>query len=110
MEVIRTLIYPSNKKRKAEFKRGIALIYEKPVNIEKTSFFETEKVDGKMELFLTLIDLGIIIDHRNSEFRPDRGFFIDIGTRYSPPIISTYHGLTSYVELYNFYSSNSKKK
>lgn len=107
--VIRTLIYPSNKKRKAEFKRGIALIYEKPVNIEKTSFFETEKVDGRNGAFLTLIDLGIIIDHRNSEFRPDRGFFLDIGTRYSPPIISTYHGLTSYVELYNFTPLIQKK-
>lgn len=100
--IIRTPINTSNKKRKAEFKKGISLIYEKPVNIEKTSFLETEKVEGRSGAFLTLFDLGIIFDHRNSEFRADRGFFINIGTRYSPPIISTYHGLHSYIEMYNF--------
>ena len=102
--LIRTSINLPNKNGRAEFKTGVTLVYEKPLNLDKTKFLEDKNIEGKNGSFLTLLDIGIIIDCRNSEFRPNRGFVFDIGSRYSPPIISTYHSLYNYITANKFIS------
>ncbi len=99
--LMRTPIDPSNE-NSAEFKKGITLIYEKPLNQTATKFINAANIDGNEGAFLSLIDIGLLIDRRDSEFRPVRGYFFDIGTRYAAPFLSTHHGMHNYMTTYGF--------
>lgn len=92
----------SSKKDGVEFKKGALFIFEKPVNQSENKFISSANIDGNEGAFLSLLEIGVILDKRDSEFRPVRGYFFDMGTKYAPPLISTHHGMHNYFTAYGF--------
>jgi hypothetical protein len=99
--LMRTAIDPSVKNG-LEFKRGVSLVYERPINQSDSKFIKSADIEGNEGAFLTLIEAGLILDKRDSEFRPVRGFLIDVGIRYAPPILSTHHGIYNNLTAHGF--------
>ncbi|RNC79411.1 MAG: hypothetical protein ED557_15125 [Balneola sp.] len=100
--VVRTPIEAWDPDKRIELKTGLSLIYERPFDTSATDFINTERIEGRDGAFLSLFELGLIIDQRNSEFRAGQGYLIDVGTRYSPIGLSTHHGIQNYLTALGF--------
>lgn len=85
-----------------DFKAGLNLVYETPWGNPENRFIGSNKIEGEEGAFLAIIDLGLILERRNSEFIAQEGYLIDIGSRYSPPLISTHHTVENYLKILGF--------
>lgn len=94
--------FHTTKKNSLEYKVGVSLIYEKPMNLSESKFITTENVDGNDGAFLSLFEIGILLDKRNSEFRPQHGYYFDTGIKYAPLFLSTHQGLHNSMKAYGF--------
>ncbi len=90
------------KKNSLEYKVGLSLIYEKPINPSDSKFISSENVDGNDGAFLSLFEIGMLLDKRNSEFRPQQGYYFDASIKYSPLFLSTHQGLYNSIKAYGF--------
>jgi len=80
-----------------DMKFGLRFIYETPWGTPESRFIYDQNIEGNDGAFLSLFDVGIILERRNSEFRAQRGYFLEIGTQYAPPVISTNHTIENYI-------------
>ena len=87
---------------RVDFKTGLRVVYETPWGTPEDRFMYEAAVEGKDGAFLTLIDAGFVVERRNAEFRAQRGYFIDLGTKYAPPGISTHHTMENYLTFLGF--------
>lgn len=85
-----------------DLKTGISFVYETPWGNPEDSFINTGKIEGAEGATLTIIDIGLVLERRNSEFRAHKGFLIDLGTKYVPPVISTHHTIENYIKALGF--------
>ena len=85
-----------------DFKTGIRFVYETPWGTPDDRFIYEGGIEGRDGAFLTLIDLGFVMEHRNAEFRAQRGYMIDLGTKYAPPGVSTHHTVENYFTALGF--------
>lgn len=74
-----------------DFKVGLRFIYESPWGTPENRFINGQNIEGSDGAFLPLVDLGFIIERRDSEFRAASGYLIDVTTQYAPLGISTNH-------------------
>ena len=79
-----------------DFKTGIRFVYETPWGTPESRFINSQNIEGGDGAFLTLLDIGLVLERRNSEFRAERGYQLTTGTKYAPPGISTHHTLENY--------------
>lgn len=100
--LLRTPLESWEEGERLQFKKGISLIYETPLETQSTDFIQSENIEGLDGAFLTILEMGLILDQRNSEFRAGNGYLLDIGARYAPPLVSTHHNLNSYVTALGF--------
>jgi len=100
--LIRSPIGTWNEGVGVEFKKGLAITYERPLETLDSDFIETDNVSGQNGALLTIVELGLIYDRRNSEFRAGNGILLDIGSKYSLPFVSRYHGLQNYFTALGF--------
>ncbi len=100
--VVRTPIESWDENKRIELKTGMSLVYESPFGTSSSDFINTANIEGRDGAFLSLLELGIIIDQRNSEFRAGNGYLIDAGIRYAPPGISTHHVAQNYFTALGF--------
>ncbi|GAB5408009.1 MAG: hypothetical protein BalsKO_03740 [Balneolaceae bacterium] len=80
-----------------DLKIGLRFIYETPWGTPENRFIYEQNIEGRNGAFLSLLDLGLIIERRDSEFRAEKGYLIDLGSRYAPPGISTHHTIENYI-------------
>ncbi len=73
-----------------DLKTGLILVYESPWDLAESSFMEQQKFTGYDGAFLSLMELGLVLERRNNEFVAQRGYKIDVGTKVAPPLISTH--------------------
>ncbi|MBO6535988.1 MAG: hypothetical protein JJ966_07160 [Balneolaceae bacterium] len=72
-----------------DLKTGLILVYESPWDLAEGSFMQQQKFTGYDGAFLSLMELGLVLERRNNEFVAQRGYKIDVGTKVAPPLIST---------------------
>jgi hypothetical protein len=87
---------------RVDIKAGIRMVYETPWGNESDRFINEAKITGSNGAFLSFLELGLYIEHRDSEFRSQSGYSIDIGTKLSPPGISTQQTMENYLYLKGF--------
>lgn len=82
---------------RVDIKTGLRLVYETPWDTPNDRFINQQNIEGRDGAFLTLFDLGIILERRSSEFRAQKGYLIDAGIKYAPPVISTHQTMENYI-------------
>lgn len=75
---------------------GLRVVHENPWGTPDERFIYDQDITGAEGATLTLFDLAFVMEKRNSEFRAQRGFLFQIGTKYAPPLLSTHHTLQNY--------------
>lgn len=85
-----------------DFKVGLRFVYETPWGTPSSRFMHQKNITGSEGAFLSFIETGIYLERRDSEFRAVRGYSIDAGVKYAPPIIGTHHTLLNNVQLKAF--------
>lgn len=85
-----------------DIKTGFRFVYESPWGNPENRMINSANVTASDGAFLTLLDLAFIIERRNSEFRAMRGFLVDAGIKYAPPVISSHHVIRNYVNVLGF--------
>lgn len=80
-----------------DIKTGLRFVHETPWDTPSDRFINQQNIEGSDGAFLTLIDLGIILERRSSEFRAQKGYLIDAGLKYAPPIVSTHQTMENYI-------------
>ncbi len=91
-----------------DFKAGLRIVYEAPWGTPETRFINAQNIEGNEGAFLTLIDLGLVLERRNSEFRAQKGYQLSVGSKYAPPGISTHHTMENYVRGVGFLPLSKK--
>ncbi|MBO6794281.1 MAG: BamA/TamA family outer membrane protein [Balneolaceae bacterium] len=87
---------------KFQSKVGLNFIYERPFDLSENQFLEDENIEGKNGALLSVLESGIVIDKRNSEFRASKGYLIDFGVRWALPFVSKYHNVQNSLNLLSF--------
>ncbi len=80
-----------------DVKTGLRFVYESPWGNDQDRFINSGNVEASEGAFLSIIDLAFVLERRNSEFRAQKGYHLDAGIKYAPPLISTHHTLKNYV-------------
>ncbi|MEO1022916.1 MAG: hypothetical protein AAFW89_10245, partial [Bacteroidota bacterium] len=84
---------------RTDIEAGLRLYYESPWGNREDQFISGNQIEGATGSFLSFIQTGFILERRNSEFRPTKGFLVDVGSRYAPPVLSTHHVIANNVRL-----------
>lgn len=79
-----------------DLKIGLRIIYETPWGTPENRFINSKDIKGSDGAFLSLLDVGLIIERRNSEFRAQEGYLLDLGLKYAPLVVSTHHTIENY--------------
>jgi hypothetical protein len=87
---------------RTDIKTGLRVVHENPWGTPEDRFIYESDVTGAEGATLTLFDVAFVIEKRNSEFRAQEGFLVDVGTKYAPPIISSHHTLQNFVQAHGF--------
>lgn len=80
-----------------DIKTGLRFVHETPWGTPNDRFINEQNIEGSNGAFLTIIDLALVIERRNAEFRAQNGYVVDIGLKYAPPVISTHHTMLNYI-------------
>lgn len=87
---------------KAQLKYAINLVYERPFELDVMNFLSQNRELGRKGSLLAIAETGVIIDQRNSEFRPHRGFLFDLSIKGSIPVLSTFNNLQNHITFLGF--------
>ena len=85
-----------------DIKTGIRFVYEGPWGTPEERFINEKNITGNDGSFLTILELAFILERRNSEFRAQKGYLLDAGFKYAPPLVSTEHTLQNYINAVGF--------
>lgn len=85
-----------------DIKTGLRIVYETPWGTPQERFINEQNIVGSEGAFLTIVDLAVVLERRNAEFRAQRGYIVDVGLKYAPPIISTHHTILNYINTSGF--------
>lgn len=85
-----------------DIKTGLNFVSESPRDNPDNRFINSSDIIGKEGAFLSLINLGLIIEKRDSEFRAERGYYVDVGFNAAPPLISTHTVIENYLDIRAF--------
>lgn len=85
-----------------DLKTGLRVVYETPWGTPQNRFINQEKITGHEGAFLTFLELALVIERRNAEFRAQEGFLIEFGSKVAPPGISTHVTAENYLRALGF--------
>lgn len=92
---IRKPIIKHSATNRVDVKFGVRFIYENPWGNLDNRFLTSSNIEGNDGAILSIAEIGIITENRSSEFRAQKGYFIDAGIQYAPPMLSTHHTIRS---------------
>ncbi len=73
-----------------DIKTGLQFVYESPWGTDANRFINSSGTAGSEGAFLSILDIAFVLERRNSEFRAQKGYLVDIGFKYAPPLVSTH--------------------
>lgn len=87
---------------KIQLKLGLNAIYERPFDLSGNQFLSIAEIKGENGALLSILETGLIIDKRDSEFRAGKGYMIDLGVKWSLPLVSKYQNVQNSMHLLGF--------
>lgn len=87
---------------RTDFGIGLRYIYKTPWGVPEGRFINSSSIIGNSATVLSLVEGEFLVERRNSEFRPTKGYLFKIGFKGAPPIISTYSTIQNYAFFYGF--------
>lgn len=88
---IRISVSKKSPTERIDLKTGVRFIYETPWGTPTSRFIYNNDIVGSEGSFLTLADIGMVFENRKSEFNTQEGYYIELGSQYALPGISTHH-------------------